>query len=390
MPDLSRLDSYLEDEGVDGYLIDAAGDVADQRYLSGFGAPDPYLTLYTPDALWLLVSGLEFNRARETSDADTVKRYANYDYIELREELGQTEARRELVASFLGDADIDSVSVPKRFPVDTADGLRERGLTVEPESEEILSEIRASKTDEEIERINTAQSANEEAMAAAEELIAAATINDDILVLNGDPLTAERIKEKIEVTLLRHGCALDETIVAGGKQGADPHERGHGPLPAHEPIVIDIFPQDKTSKYHADMTRTFLRGEPSEAVIDRFEHTNEALAAALDTIEPGVTGEAVHDAACTVYEDAGYPTLRSDPDTETGFIHSTGHGVGLEVHELPRLAPGGEELEPGHVVTVEPGLYHPDHGGIRTEDLVIVTDDGYRNLTEYHKHLIIE
>ncbi|MDY6819341.1 MAG: Xaa-Pro peptidase family protein [Halobacteriales archaeon] len=390
MPDLSRLDSYLADADVDGYLIDAAGDVADQRYLSGFNAPDPYFTLYTPDTLWLLVSGLEYNRARETSDADTVKRYADYDYMELREELGAGEARRELVASFLGEAGIGSISVPKRFPIDTADGLREREITVEPETDEVLSEIRATKTDTEIERIDETQTANEAAMAAAEELIAAASVDGDTLRLNGEPLTAERIKEEIEVTLLRHGCGLDETIVAGGQQGADPHERGHGPLPAHEPIVIDIFPKDKASKYHADMTRTFLRGEASEAIVERFDLTNEALQAALETIEPGVTGEAVHDAACAVYEEAGYPTLRSDPDTETGFIHSTGHGVGLEVHELPRLAPGGDELEPGHVVTVEPGLYHPDHGGIRTEDLVVVTDSGYRNLTEYHKDLIID
>ncbi|MFB6295497.1 MAG: M24 family metallopeptidase, partial [Halobacteriales archaeon] len=81
--------------------------------------------------------------------------------------------------------------------------------------------------------------------------------------------------------------------------------------------------------------------------------------------------------------------LRSAPDAETGFIHSTGHGVGLDVHELPSLAPGGEELEPGHVVTIEPGLYDPAVGGMRIEDLLVVTEDGHENLTEYHRELVV-
>jgi Xaa-Pro aminopeptidase len=131
------------------------------------------------------------------------------------------------------------------------------------------------------------------------------------------------------------------------------------------------------------MTRTFVRGTPDAAAHAFYETTEEALAAALDTIEAGVTGEAVHHAVCDVYEDAGYATLRSDEAAETGFIHSTGHGVGLEVHEEPRLSETGEELEAGNVVTVEPGLYDPDVGGVRVEDLVVVTEDGYENLTEY-------
>jgi Xaa-Pro aminopeptidase len=156
---------------------------------------------------------------------------------------------------------------------------------------------------------------------------------------------------------------------------------------AGEPIIVDIFPRDKETRYHGDLTRTFCRGEPGDTLAEWYRLTADAKAAALDAIEPGVTGEAVHDAACDVYEDAGLPTLRSDDEAETGFIHSTGHGVGLEVHELPRLAPDGGELEPGHVVTVEPGLYDPDVGGVRIEDLVVVTAEGYENLTDYQESL---
>jgi Xaa-Pro aminopeptidase len=210
---------------------------------------------------------------------------------------------------------------------------------------------------------------------------------DGELVRDGETLTSERVKEAIEVTLLRHGCGLDDTIVACGADAADPHDRGSGPLLAGEPVIVDIFPRSKATKYHADMTRTFCRGEPTETVEEWYDLTRTAQDAALAAIEPGVTGAAVHDAVCEVYEDAGLPTLRSDETTETGFIHSTGHGVGLDVHERPRVAPGGEELEPGHVVTVEPGLYDPAVGGVRIEDLVVVTEDGHENLTDYPREL---
>ena len=187
--------------------------------------------------------------------------------------------------------------------------------------------------------------------------------------------------------MLREGCALDETIVACGADGADPHDRGSGPLDAEESIVVDIFPRDKETGYHADMTRTFLKGEASEELRERYEITREAHGAALDAVEAGATGADVHDAVCDVYEEAGYATLRDDPSTETGFIHGTGHGIGLDVHELPRLNPTGGELEAGQVITIEPGLYDPDVGGIRIEDLVVVTEDGYENLTDYPKGL---
>jgi Xaa-Pro aminopeptidase len=209
------------------------------------------------------------------------------------------------------------------------------------------------------------------------------------LQLEGDPLTSERIKTAIERTLLDRGYAMDQTIVASGADGAVPHERGSGPIAVDEPVIVDIFPRSKTTNYHADMTRTFLKGEPDQRIRAFYETTREAKSAALDLVEPGVTGEAVHDAVCDVYEAAGYATLRADESTETGFIHSTGHGVGLDVHEDPSIGPGGEGLEPGHVITIEPGLYDPAVGGVRIEDLVVVTEDGHENLTEYPEQLVV-
>jgi Xaa-Pro aminopeptidase len=386
-PDLSRLDAHLDDVDADGYLIHDDDSESNQLYLAGFGAPDPFTTLYTPDGIYLLVSGLEYGRAKSESRADGVARLSDYDHRAKRQEYGQHEGFCRTLAAFLEDHGVESAAVPSGFPVGIADSVRDLGHSVLPKTDDVITAIRAVKTDEEVEHIRAAQKANEAAMEAAESLIAAADVEDGTLVYEGDPLTSERVTEEIEVTLLRHGCALDETIVACGASAADPHDRGSGPLAAGETIVVDVFPRDKETKYHADMTRTFVKGEAGDEVRDYYETTLEAQKAAFDAIEPGATGADVHDAVCDVYETAGYPTLRSDESTETGFIHGTGHGVGLDVHEQPGVHPDGEELEPGHVVTIEPGLYDPEVGGVRIEDIVVVTEDGYENFTDYEREL---
>ncbi|GAB3031037.1 M24 family metallopeptidase [Natronobiforma cellulositropha] len=381
--DLSALHSALEASGADGYLVDDDATDSDQRYLSGFDAPDAYQTLVCEGAVHLLVSGLEYGRARKEATAASVSRRADYDYQGLVAEYGPHEGAIRCLAAFLADHGVESVAVPRSFPTGTADGLREQGVAVTVESRGVVGEIRAVKTDAEVAHVRETQRANEAAMALAESLLAEAEVVDGVLHHDGEVLTSERVTREIEIALLRRGCALDDTIVACGADGADPHDRGSGPLEADQLIVIDIFPRHKETKYFGDMTRTFVRGTPSEEARRRYEVTRDAFEAALETVRPGVTGAAVHDAACDVIEGAGYETLRSDPTAETGFIHSTGHGVGLDIHEGPSLSPVGEQLRAGHVVTVEPGIYDPAVGGVRIEDLVVVTDEGYENLTDY-------
>jgi Xaa-Pro aminopeptidase len=386
-PDLSALDDHLDELGVDGYLIEADSEEADQYYLSGFDAPDPFVTLYDGAVRLLFARSLEYGRAVREARAESVERGSDYDYEARAEEHGPREGWSRTLAAFLAEYDVESVATPPRFPLQTADGLRDQGIAVQADDDGVVTEIRATKTDEEIAHIRQAQRANEAAMERAETLLREATVENGRLYREGDPLTSERVKEAIEVTLLRQGCALDETIVACGADSADPHDRGSGPLEAGEPIIVDIFPRHKTNRYHADMTRTFCRGEPSDTLREWYDLTAEAKRAALDALEPGATGEDVHAAVCDVYENAGLPTLRADPTAETGFIHSTGHGVGLDVHELPRVSENAGELEPGHVVTIEPGLYDPDVGGVRIEDIVVVTEDGYENFTDYEESL---
>jgi Xaa-Pro aminopeptidase len=388
-PDLSKLDALIEELGVDGYLVLADSDEADQRYLSGFDAPDDFLTLYD-GAVHLLVSGLEYGRASKEARAATVERTAEFDANAKIREHGQTEGTHRLYAEFLASHGVESVATPSAFPLGTADGLRERGVEVGPDDDDTIGRIRATKTEEEIDWMRESQRANEKAMATAERMLRDAEPDvDGVLHLDGEVLTSERVAEEIEVSLLRNGCSLAETIVAGGAQAADPHDRGSGPLYEAEPIIVDIFPRSKETGYFADMTRTFCVGEPSETVREWYDLTEDAMDAAFEVLEAGVAGPTVHGAVCDVYEDAGWPTLRADESTETGFIHSTGHGVGLDIHEYPRVSTADNELEAGQVVTIEPGLYDPEHGGVRIEDIVVVREGGYENLTSYGRELVI-
>jgi Xaa-Pro aminopeptidase len=383
-PDLSGLDDYLDERGVEGYLIHADAGDSDQYYLAGFAAPDPFVTLYDGAVHLLFTRSLEYGRATREANADSVHRASEFGYRDLREEHGSRTAFARVLAAFLRSHGVESVATAPRFPLATADGVREEGIEVTSDDDGVVEQIRARKTEAEIDHIGTTQAANEVAMERARELLAAATIDGNGRLRQDDGvLTSERVKEEIEVTLLRNGCALDETIVACGADAADPHERGSGPLRAGESIIVDIFPRNKRTRYHGDMTRTFCVGEPSRTLREWYDLTERAYRAALGTVQAGVTGATVHDAACGVYESAGFPTLRSDENAETGFIHSTGHGVGLAVHERPSVGPEGGELEPGNVISIEPGLYDPAVGGVRLEDLVVVTEAGYENLTDY-------
>jgi len=384
-------------EGVDAVLDEGdehdaylhVGDEDDENlyYLSDFDAPDPFTLLRTQEgATVLLVSTLEYGRAQKESNADEVRNTNEFFDGDRR---GDSEARVDALAAFLDEYDVRNVAVPQEFSLYTADMLRERGYGVETVADPV-GEARAVKDEDEIDEIQSVQRANEEAMRRAETLLKEAERCDGALVHDGEPLTAERVKTEIEVALVRERCSLDTTIVACGEPGADPHWRGEGELCPDEPIIIDIFPRG-ASKYFGDLTRTFVVGEPSERVREMYELSVEAQEAAFGVLsqgaDAGITGEDVHDAVCDIYESAGYGTVREG--SETGFIHSTGHGVGLEIHEGPRLSTGGDELSAGNIVTVEPGLYLPDVGGVRVEDLVVVRDDGYENLTDYKKNFVV-
>jgi Xaa-Pro aminopeptidase len=382
-----RLTRSVDEAGTDGYLIDADGADGDQYYLSGFDAMGDFLTLYTDEEIRLLVPDLAHVRASMEGNGDVVRRLSEFDYGDKHDEYGPAKAGPLAAAAFLAEYGIDSVSVPVSFPNGTADVLGDQGIEVLTDHDDAVGSVRAVKTDEEIEHVAESQRANERAMGVAEGMLERATVEGGALSLEGEVLTSERVRRAIDVTLLEEGCEASDCIVASGADGARAHAVGSGPIEAGEPVIVDIAPRGKESRYFADMTRTFVKGEPDPTIRERYELTQEAYDAALETIRAGVTGEAVHDVVCDVFEREDYPTLRTDEATDDGFTSATGHGVGLDVHEQPKLIWGSGELRPGHVITVEPGLYEQGVGGVRLEDLLVVTETGYENLNDYPRDL---
>lgn len=374
---------FLEQFGLDGLLFigDSICD-SDMFYLSHFLAGDRF-TLLLQEKISLLVSSMELGRASRESSADEVTSTSQYGIMELLKASEKPDAAYlEVLKEFLKDHGVRRVGVPFRFP---AGVFQQLGKDFEIEIvESPVSRWRAVKTQGELNAIRQSQRACEKAMWLAVQLIASSEPRGDQLFRQGRPLTSEQVRSAIEVSLLNEGCEAVDTIVAGGLAAADPHARGSGPLPANSPIVIDIFPRSKSSRYFADMTRTVLKGEAAPEVLELYEAVSSAQDVGLAAIRAGVRGRDVHHEVCKAFEECGYPEREG-----RGFTHSTGHGVGLEVHERPSLSEAGEVLEAGNVVTVEPGLYYQEIGGVRLEDLVAVTATGCENITKFERRLVL-
>ncbi len=386
----------MTDDGRNLLVIGAPEHDADAYHLSGFLAPDAVICLRVAGKRYLAVSSLEYGRAAKEAPVDELLSYDELEITRLSRELKSgARAYAAAIANLLErlGATGSPIAVPPGLGVIYADELRARGVTLTPDRV-VFEGLRRAKTEAEIQNIERTQAAVEAACAHARSILEESDLGGDAsLVWRGEPLTSELLRSEIDVELLRRNCAADGTIAAGGPQAADPHERGHGPLKAGESIIVDIFPKDLSTRYYSDMTRTFVKGEPNEGLRKMYDAVLESQQAALSMIKAGVNGRDVHRKVADVLHEAGYKTNVHDqepgkPLTE-GFFHGTGHGVGLEIHEAPRIAPVDEELIPGDVVSVEPGVYNPEVGGVRIEDLVVVTEDGCRNLTRFPKEFVV-
>ncbi|OLC58062.1 MAG: hypothetical protein AUH85_01795 [Chloroflexi bacterium 13_1_40CM_4_68_4] len=368
-------------------------DDASMLHASGFLATDPFTYLETNGHRVILTSALEAGRARKQSRATAIREMDEFGIQNLvRETKSWDEAYAAALDRFLAEYGVRDALVPREFPLYLAELLRAHGVHLEVAPE--LAEQRRRKTDDEVAAIEETQRASEAGFDAAVRMLREADIaRDGSLVLGGKPLTAERVLAEIEVTMLGRGCVADDTIAAGGPQAADPHQVGNGPYRVNEAIVIDIYPQSRRTRYFADMTRTVCRGEPPEEIVRMYDMTLRAQQEGIAMVRAGVTGREIHERIEDLYFEAGYGTTR-DGQRRPGvpsFIHGLGHGVGLAIHEAPAVGRSGvRPLEPGDVITIEPGLYQEGLGGVRLEDMLVVTETGARNLTRAPKVLRLD
>jgi Xaa-Pro aminopeptidase len=281
---------------------------------------------------------------------------------------------------------IERATVPENFPVWLADRLRGNGVELEVD-QDLFDGRRRAKTEAQLAGIRRAQRAAEAAMDACRELLRRSEISGDDLLLDGQPLTVERVKADMSIVFASHDTTADEYIVAPGPQGAVGHDMGSGPIRPSTPLVVDIFPRDNGSGVYTDMTRTFVVGDVPDDVREWHRLVKEALDRAISETRPGADTRAIFDGTCEIFEAAGEPTPRTKTPGEPlvdGFFHGLGHGVGLEVHEEPGMGlTSDKKLVAGDVVTIEPGLYRAGYGGVRLEDIVRVTEDAAEVLTDY-------
>jgi Xaa-Pro aminopeptidase len=361
---------------------------ANMLYAVGMFVPDPFIYLHSGGRPLMVMSDLEIDRARAQAPHCRVLSLSACQR-KLRADGVKKAGLPQVIRLILREKKIRRVRVPDNFPFGLAKDLKKLGIKLKPCAD--FFPRREIKSADEVKKISAALTMAEVGMAEGMEVLRRAKISRDRkLIYHGIPLTSERLRAVIDCAILQACGLAANTIVAGGKQGCDPHERGHGPLRAHEPIIIDIFPRSQKTGYFGDITRTVVRGHASEGVRKLYATVLQGQKIAFGKIRAKVKTADIHRAVQQFFVQQGYKTGRRNGRIE-GFFHGTGHGLGLEIHEAPRVgASSTEKLRPGHVVTVEPGLYYSElGGGVRLEDVALVTANGAKNLTRFEKVLEI-
>jgi Xaa-Pro aminopeptidase len=348
--------------------------------------PDGFLYAERDGRRTVIIHSLEIPRVREEAPQLEITPIEDLGSDELYSQGKQGwEIELELALRACRELGIERATVPATFPVGHADHLRSNGIEVVIDRD-LFNDRRRSKNETELRGIRNAQRACEAALDRSRELLRRAEANGGGLEVDGEPLTCERIKRLIEEVFADHDVEGGDMIVSHGPQTAVGHDMGSGQIAPNEPIVFDLFPKDKATGCYADMTRTYVVGEPSDELKEWYRLVKEALDTSTAEVKPGVNGRKLYEQVCDIFHGAGYKTqLNKEPGEvlEDGFFHGLGHGVGLEVHELPSMSRTGHDLVPGDVITIEPGLYRSGYGGLRLEDLVLVTEDGYEVITDY-------
>jgi len=367
-------------------LIVAPSDTdADMLYATRIFIGDPFIFLQQNGKRTLVLSDLEIDRAKKNAKADEFVMFSQLER-EVQGKAKKAPPYEKVLAHFLRKRGVKRAKVPANFPLGFANEIKRKGIALET-SNGLFWPAREKKTAEEIRLLERALRITETGMKRGMEILKASKPGaGKKLKWSGKTLTSDILRAEIDSAILRAGGVPTNTIVAGGDQACDPHERGFGPLQANSLIILDIFPRDAKTGYWGDMTRTVVRGRASEQQRKLWEAVKAGQALALKRIKAGVDGMSVHKAITELFDRRGFPTeVRNG--RRVGFFHGTGHGLGLEIHEYPRLQK--VTLKAGQCLTVEPGLYYPGIGGARIEDVVIVEKDGCRILSKFPKQLEI-
>lgn len=355
-------------------------------YAVKFSVPDPFPFFQINGRKIILMSDLELNRAQKQAKVDEVVSYSDIQ-IKAKKTGIEKPGVADVTAYFLKSKKIMKVLVPDNFNIGLADALRKRGIGVESKPDPFFEE-RVLKSKEEVRMITQSLRYTEAAIHKLEDLLKKSKIKGKFIYYGTQKVTSELLKKVLNVSMMENNCIGSHTIVASGNQGCDPHNGGTGSVWANQSLVVDVFPRSGDTFYYADITRTFVKGKASSALKAQYEAVKVAQEKGIDMVVPGVNGRDIHREITLELEGRGYRTEKRD-GTMVGFFHGTGHGLGLDVHEAPRVNASDHVLRKGEVVTVEPGLYYPGVGAIRIEDLLVVTDKGHQNLTVYPKKLEI-
>ncbi len=354
----------------------------DLLYATRFFAPDPFPFFQIGWRKYIIASDLEIGRARSEAKVQSVLPMSKYAK-RLKKRTGKPAGMADILIEALKEKGVTRARVPHDFPVFVADRMRRNGIRIKAVMPPFWPD-RVIKNEDEIDAVREAARLTAEAIHLGIDQLRKSRPRAGKLYLNGKALTSESVRFVVDSALMERGLEGRHTIVAGGEQACDPHDRGSGPLRAGWPVIFDVFPCHTSSGYHADITRTVVRGKPSAKVKEMWEAVKEAQQLGCDRLKAGINAKEVHTAIKDVFKNRGFETGEANGKMH-GFFHGTGHGVGLDVHEPPRIGGVDETMKEGMIVTVEPGLYYPGIGGIRIEDDVVIRRDHAENLVAIEK-----
>lgn len=360
---------------------------ADMLYAVGMFVPDPFIYARINGRSQIVMSDLEIDRAREEASHCRVVSLSRLQR-DIRADGGKKTGFAQVIRRLLREHGVRKVTVPDHFPIGLAQDLQRHKIKVRPKGSLFFPE-RAVKCAAEVKKISAALMMAEVGLAEGIQALKSCKVDRKRrLIYHGNPLTSEKLRSIINTAIVQAGGLASHTIVAGGRQGCDPHQRGHGLLRANEPIILDVFPRSQRTGYFGDITRTVVKGRASEGIRKLYHVIERGQEIAFERMRHGASGRSIHRAVAEFFDKEGYKTSRVQGRMQ-GFFHGTGHGVGLEIHEAPGIGSQSRDtLRAGHVVTCEPGLYYWElGGGVRLEDMAQITHNGPHNLTRFEKVL---